>query len=337
MVYPEISYADVITLASMTDIREAGVSVRFEMTRASALRAFNRGFSAAAITELLKRLSANRTDENLIWTINEWEKRYGEVTLSRGLVLSLSPERQYLAETKPLARLIKKTLAPGVYLLAHTAEAEAAEALHTAGVDIVARYGEDESGPGAGGHDGSPGGTRKLFAPLCSGDLHKNQRATIRVPGASRRPAAGAKSGARRSRLSASTLIKGFHSILERMRFSKTERDELAARIDRRLVLCEAQLRDASVRYRKLEARGLDFTGKTVIAKQAIVLQSPMELVLPGKNGKRIFGMPMALEKENDESVLVISSLGEGDILRIPLGKISHLRRIKKSLFENSI
>jgi hypothetical protein len=321
----------------MFEVREAGVSVRFEMTRASALRAFNRGISAATITELLKRLSANRINENLIWTLNEWEKRYGEVTLSRGLVLSLSPERQYLAETKPLVRLIKKTLAPGVYLLAQTAEAEAAEALHTAGVDIVARYGEDESGPGADGHDDSPGGTRKLFAPLCSGDHHKNQRPAIHVSAASPRPLAGAKAGAPGSRLSASTLIKGFHSILERMRFSKAERDELAARIDRRLVLCEAQLRDASVRYEKLEARGLDYTGKTMIAKQAIALQSPMELVLAGKNGKRIFGIPTALEKKNDESVLVISSPGEGDTLRIPLGKISHLRRIKKSLFENSI
>jgi hypothetical protein len=123
-------------------------------------------------------------------------------------------------------------------------------------------------------------------------------------------------------------------------RFSKAEMDELAARIDRRLVLCESQLRDASVRYEKLEARGLDYVGKAMIAKQAIASQSPVELIRPGKKGERIFGIPRALEKEGGESVLVISPQngGEtgGEFLRIPLGKISLLRRIKKSIFEKN-
>jgi hypothetical protein len=323
LVYPEISYADAISLAAMLNVREAGVSIRFELTRDSAVRAFDRGISAGVMIELLKRLSAHRIDENLVWTLNEWEKRYGEVVLRRGLVLSLSPERRYLAETQALARLIRETLAPGIYLLAETAETEAAGILRKAGVDIIASRG---------GEAALPASTSPQFPPP----------ADPPGPAAARKRGLSALKGTRAATpddAAAATLIAAFHSILEPMRLSKAERDELAARIDRRLVLCESQLRDASIRYEKLEARGLDYVGKAAIAKQAIASGSPLELVLPGKKGERIFGIPRAVEKKGgEESVLVIDPHGDsgGESLRVPLGKISLLRRIKKSLFENN-
>lgn len=333
MVYPEIAYADIVSLASLFEIREAGATVRFEITRNSALRAFNRGFSSGMMIDLLRRLSGNRIDETLIWTIKDWEKRYGEVSLIRGLLLKLAPERRYLAETGPLAALVRETLAPGIYLLNETEESQAAAALRKAGVDIVALYNE----PAINAAIGS-GQTHNSFAPLVSASSQNHKK----NPGAGMQPLA--PSTAHENALQLSTLIAGFHSILEQMRLSKEERDELAARIDRRLVLNESQLRDAFIRYEKLEARGLDYVGKAMIARQAIALQSPVELVRPGKSGERIFGIPKALEKEGGESILVISPLGHlaesgnenGDSIRIPLGKISLLRRIKKSIFENA-
>jgi hypothetical protein len=343
LVYPEIGYADGISLAAMFAVREAGVSLRFEMTRDSAVRAFDRGFSADMMIELLTRLSAGRIDENLIWTLRDWEKRYGAVSLHRGIVLSLSPERRYLAEAESLARLIRETLAPGIYLLPESAEAEASAALQKSGVDIIARRGAD------GGRAGDPrasnvssGGTRDAFPPLHFTGSRGFACPQSSAAGKTYRPAAHQASARQ-----ASTLIEGFHSILEQMRgyggaarFSKAELDELAARIDRRLVLCESQLRDASVRYEKLEARGLDYPGKAMIAKQAIASRSPVEVVRTGKKGERIFGILRALEKEEGESVLVIDPQGGGETggeyLRIPLGKISLLRRIKKSIFENN-
>jgi hypothetical protein len=336
LVYPEISYIDAISLAAILAVREAGVPVRFELTRDSAIRAFDRSLSADSMIELLKRLSANRIDDNLIWTLKDWEKRYGEVSLRRGLLLSLSEERRYLAETESLSRFIKETLAPGIYLLSETAEDKAVEALHKAGVDIIDCRGENTGGTE------TPSG---LFLPpafIDSQIYEENPRARRQpLPPPKEEPASTPTP-------SASTLIAGFHSILEQMQretpalsgpgLSKAERDELAARIDRRLVLCESQLRDASVRYEKLEARLLDYVGKAAIAKQAIAQRSPLELIRSGKDGERLFGVPKALEKEDGESILVISPLGKesGDTLRIPLGKISLLRRIKKSIFENN-
>jgi hypothetical protein len=329
LVYPEIGYTDAISLASMLTVRDAGLSLRFDLTRDSATRAFNRSVSADTMLELLKRLSADRIDENLIWTLKDWEKRYSEVSLRRGLVLRLAPERRYLAEMDSLSRLIKETLAPGIYLLAETAEDKAVQSLQKAGVDITACRTESAAKPEASISFRSP-----FPSPASSAQYPKKNRAFGRPPPPGEKTRADTAS-------SASALIAGFHSVLEQMqggpvpRLAKAECDELAARIDRRLVLCESQLRDATVRYEKLEARSLDYAGKAIIARQAIALQSPVEIIRSGKNGERLFGIPKALEKKGGESILIITVEGSGDSLRIPLGKISLLRRIKKSIFEN--
>ncbi|GHV96518.1 hypothetical protein AGMMS50293_28380 [Spirochaetia bacterium] len=367
LVYPEINYTGAIGLASILSIREAGPTVRFELSRESAVRAFDRDISAAMMIDLLKQLSGGRIDDTLAWTLKDWEKRYGEVSLRQGLVLSLSAERRYLAETAPLADLIRETLAPGVYLLAESAEIETTDALRNAGVDIIARRGESGGKAGdayvignhvigsyaGGSHTAGSQAERNPFTS--PGAAIHSPGAAIHSPGAKspppkqRPPAAkdaentGAIAGLNPG-AQASTLIEGFRTILEKMQLNRAERDELAARIDRRLVLCETQLRDASVRYEKLEARGLDYVGKVNIAKQAIAQRAPVELVWPGRsagkgNGpkeERIFGIPKALEKTGGEAVLVIVPPGGEEPARIPLGKISLLRRIKKSIFENS-
>ena len=314
LVYPEIAYNDVISIAAFADVIEAGMTVRFELSRDSAVQAFNCGFSADTIIELLQRLSHNRIDENVLFTLRDWEKRHGEVVLRRGLVLTLSPEQRHLAETKPLAKLIVETLAPGVYMLPESAEESAAQAMGKAGVAIIARRGECR------GEETASDTLRHFFQPLAA------------------KPPAGTipRTGRMDSGSSASILIDNFHSILKQMRLSGEARDELAARIDRRLVLSEAQLKDAVVRYEKLEARGLDYVGKALIAKQALAMQAPVEVVLPGREKQdHVFGIPKALEKAGSESVLVLEMIeGDAETIRIPLGKISLLRRIKKSIFE---
>jgi len=105
---------------------------------------------------------------------------------------------------------------------------------------------------------------------------------------------------------------------------------ELSARIDRKLVLCEAQLTEADIRYEKLEARHMDYAGKQNIARQAVAGQSPVEVVWGGGTGGRVFGVPKALEKEGGEFVLVITPASGEEALRVPLGKMSLIRRIKK-------
>jgi hypothetical protein len=361
VLYPGIAFEDVLALAAFLTVREAGVVVRFELTRESAVRGFDRGLNAAGMIALLERLSANRIGENLAWSLKDWEKRYGEVSLRRGIVLTLSEDRRYLAEAEPVAGLIRETLAPGVYFLSGSETAEAEEALRKAGVDIIARHTAGAPGDRAAG---IPTASENSAAFPALETPSPVLGAKEPVPAEGERKAAGKRSAqgegpkgpaAGGPGVSAGALKKRFHGALAKLSLSREERDELSARIDRRLILNESQLEGASVRYEKLEARLLDYVGKAAVAKQAISSKSPVEVTWPHpRRGLRRFtGIPSALEKEGGESVLVLTPLspetgggeeellqspGEpiripGESIRIPLGKISLLRRIKKSIF----
>ena len=355
MVYPEIDYADIIKIAIFSHVSEAGLNVSFEINRDSVVVAFNLGLDATAIIELLRRLSQNRIDENLVYALQDWEKSHREVTIRHGAVLTLSPERQYLAETRPLSTFISETIAPGIYMIPSSMEERAVRALNKAGVNIIARHGETSNSDVFSGN-GKPGDTvysgSSYFAPLdpvnlnggIFGSSSGQNTETEEKPESEIQPdenasdsVAGIDSNAGVE--SAGDLIKGFHSMLEKMHLDSEKHDELAGRIDRKLILSDAQLTDAVLRYEKLEAYGLDYAGKTMIARQAISIQSLVEVRWPvNQKSETVIGIPKSLEKSGADTVFVIKSINDDTgMLRIPIGKISLLRRIKKSIFETSI
>jgi hypothetical protein len=339
ILFPEISFPDALALASFSLVRETGTTVRFEFTRESVARGFDRGMNAGAMIALLDRLSGNQVDQNLHWTMKDWETRYSGVSLYQGIVLTLSKDRQYLAEADPVASLISRTLLPGVYLLSTAEKAGAIRALHKAGIDIIAQPPQPIAPfPGASGiaenaafcgDRRSPYPSQPAF-PSHSGALHQDSSLGDEI----HHREIPCRNEEKREQYK-----DRFRSALEKLSLVKGERDELAARIERRLILNESQLVGVSVRYEKLEARGLDYVGKTSIAKQAIASKRFIEVMWSNQDGEvnRVIGIPEAMEKSGGETLLVLNpvppGVPQGGVIRLPLGKISLLRRIKQSIF----
>ncbi|MDR2144461.1 MAG: hypothetical protein LBP29_08840, partial [Treponema sp.] len=359
IIYPGISFADALDLALFCEVEETGTTVRFSLSRESVVRGFNRGFRAAYLWKLLERLSGGRAGEALRWNIEDWEKRRDEVALYQGVVLTLSGERGYLAESGPLAAMVRRVLAPGVFLLDASSREEAAEVLRGAGVDIVALpepepYVTEAS---AGTRNTEPGripfpeifspgnavsvgafGVDAAFGGAAGGSGEKS--GTLPEPRVPRIQDQGIPPESYPESYDeekAERLKKRFRACLESdgKRYSKEERAELLLRIERRLVVSESQLQDISIRYEKLEARSLDYAGKAAIAKQAIAQRSLLEIAWPfGGSEETVLGTPENLEKKGSETILVLRPRsGRAESIRIPLGKISVLRRIKQSIF----
>jgi hypothetical protein len=316
---PEISFADALALSAFCSVT-GSTGTNLELTRSSAVRGFNQGIDSEAMMALLKRLSLDRLGGNLEWTLKDWESRYSAVSLHQGLVLTLAGDRRYLAEAETVASLIRKTLAPGVYLLDAGESGEAVAALKKAGVDIIAQ---------PSGQAERKKNTKAGSSPFSAFPSLDGLEAPLFLSGTS--PEETVK------KRPCQPIREKFLTRLKGMRLSKAERDELEARIERRLVLTESQLEGASVKYEKLEARGLDYVGKTVIAKQAIASGSLLEVTWPrpGGGANTTTGIPSALEKKEGESVLILKPLSQEEDreIRLPLGKISLLRRIKQSIF----
>jgi hypothetical protein len=297
-------------------VRETGAAVRFELTRESVVRGFDLGLDAEGIIALLDRLSGNQVEQNLRWTVKDWETRYAGVSLFQGLALVLSEERRYLADAEPVASLIGRTLAPGVYLLSGEDRAAALHSLRRAGIDIVAQPSQT---PGAGHDDRS-----SPYPPLSPGlPDDAPDSGTMQAGSLSPDPRGGERYKER------------FRGALSKLSLDKGDREELAARIERRLILSESQLAAAPMRHEKLEARGLDYVGKTSLAKQAIASKQLIEIVWSGRQGEenRAIGLPNALQKSGGETLLVLKPVPSGDPISLPLGKIGLLRRVKQSLF----
>ena len=95
VLYPEISFTDAVGLGVFCSVKEnTEAAVRFEITRQSVVRGFDQGIKADAMIALLERLSLNRLDANLGWTLKEWESRYTGVSLYQGIVLVLEEGRR---------------------------------------------------------------------------------------------------------------------------------------------------------------------------------------------------------------------------------------------------
>jgi hypothetical protein len=305
VLYPEISFADALDLAAFSTVEETGTTVRFTLSRDSAVGGFNRGYTAKFLWELLYRLSGGRTPDALKWNLDDWEKRWQEVSLNHGVILTLSGERGYLARTEPLASMVKQILAPGVFLLSASVE-EAASALRDAGVDIIAR----------------PEVKKKtsalLFAPLGKPEAIPLPEKSLDEP-------------AEETANSVEQLKEKFRHALEKMKLTKQEQEELESRIERRVVVSETQLKDISLRYEKLEARSLDYVGKTGIVRQAISTGSILELNC--LTGEKILGIPESLDKKGTDMIITIRPREGGEPVKLALGKVSLVRRIKQSIF----
>ena len=324
---PEISFTDALMLGTFCLVKECiGSSVSFELTRSSTVRGFDQGIEAKDILELLERLSGNRLDANISWTIKEWESRYAEVSLHQGIILYLAEDRRYLAEANPVKSLIRKTLAPGAYLLSSSDRAEAVKALNKAGIDIIAQPPSlvESSRGRADNYAFSLGYTRKSFPRL-----HSTSISPIK-----------ADSVITLENDASISIREDLRKALDKMPLAKHERDELRARIERRLVLSKVQLEAKSLRYEKLEARGLDYAGKSLIARQSLEAGSLVEVCWPNPDGElnRIVGIPQSLEKKDGDSIFVFrtgnDTVNDTRVFKIPLRKISLLRRIKQSLFK---
>jgi hypothetical protein len=323
--------------------------------------------NAAFMLRILEKMSLNRLDKNVGWTLSDWEKRYSGVSLYQGIVLCLAPDMRYLAGTGgsgepliagdpdyipnieppvsagPLAPFVKRVLAPGVYLLSASGKDEIFDALEKAGVSIIAQPKETMKSSGY-----AP--RHPVFPPLAN-EVFYNPAFVQLNPGADQAPEINLEQS--------ESIKERFRRILKGKHLPKPEFDELTARIERSMIVSESQLESVSVKYEKLEARGLDYTGKVAIAKQAASSGSVVEVFRSHADGsnKKILGVPEKLEKSSGEIVLVLKVLYEKDktdeapesempvkaegqeknpdpSVKIPLGKISLIRRIKQSIFE---
>ena len=320
---PGFTLASLLPLVSFMEVRDVQIAGQFEITRKSCMAAFSRGQSAQEMIALLEAHSSRPIPQNVVFSINDWFRSYSAFSLYRGFVMYVEKSRRVAFEkNSSFSSLIRKELAPGVYLL----DAEEYE-------DIAAAFSDA-------GYEAAPAVSA---VPVVRDSI---PLPTLRLPpalagaGGSGAGDAGAGDVAQASNENALTgagwqeLRAALFASLDALALPHDIHEVLASRIDRKIIITESQLVAESIRIEKVEARGMDFLGKVRIAEYAISAGSLLEIELEEGEGSRyVLGKPLSTEKKTGDVLLRLITEPDGLSLQISLGKALLVRRIRGSIF----
>ena len=309
---PGFPLADLLPLVRCMEVRDIQITGQFEITRKSCAAAFELGETADTLISLIKGKATQNVPQNVLFSIQDWYRSYTSVSLYHGFVLRVDESRRVLFENdEHLASLIRKTLAPGLYLL----DADTAEEIQTVFSQANIDFLPSVSTP-------SPKRDPIPLPPLAQPALFQHQKSAP--------PPASAIGGT-------ISLQESLMESLAALKIDPDLHDALKSRIERKIVMSAAQLDPDSVRIEKVEARGMDFLGKVRIAEFALSSGSMLEIAFDEKEGNRlILGRPLSTEKRPGDVLLKIETEPDQIIEQVSLGKAILVRRIRGSIFSES-
>ncbi len=310
-VFPGLPLARLLPLTAFTETESLRTAAVFTLTRRACLKSFDSGYTPEKIISLLETYSGRTLPQNVSFSVREWYKNYTSASLFRGYVLKTDTEKQVLVENSEALRpYVTCMLAPGIYLFDFEDDDEASELFARAGLDFVGTVKKDtQSSP-------------PLPLP----------RLSAAVPFS--RPSGAVPDTADGS----PEVVSGMYAALDKLYLSPEQDEALRSRINRKIVLNSVQLRPESVRFEKIEAGGMDFLGKVHVAEHALASGSMIELRYEENNAdgeKAVTGVPVSVEKRENDTFVKIISPGTGTERSVSLGRASHIRRIRGPLLRD--
>lgn len=349
---PEASLEERLFVGGLARPTSFGEVWSFEVDRESARLAFASGLDSGGMIERLESLAGRALPQSLSFSLKAWEEEYRSLRLYRGYVLAADERRRPVIESsRILAPYIAERLAPGVYVLAVSGAEEAAELLVAAGLEAPpeTHYGR------ARGRAQAPKEAVESRRAADAGRAAEGSSALSRALAPFRELSLRGGEAEAGRRLDPSGRIEELKSRLDSLavrgaepgpagaearpaaaRGPASDLKELSERIERRLILTPEQLAQAEARPERVEASGLDYLGKVHIVERALRTSGDrLEVLyrLPGADPVRALLRPVRLEKTDKGLVLEAENLGTGSPVRVPLGAVSSVRRMRASLF----
>lgn len=314
-IMPGFSLAELLPLTAFMALVEIQTVGQFEITKKSCVAAFASGLTDKDILRSLQKYSSQDLPQNVLFSISDWYRSFLSFSLYQGYVLQVEETRRTSFENNPkTAKLIKKTLAPGIYLLAPDNEELIAEAFLEADIEtpLVAHKQRLSK----------PNSPFPKFVINDKDSFTSEQKQKI--------PAKPIKENQQKYAQMQEALILN----LQKMPLSKDERDVLTTRIKNKIILSESQLVGESIRLEKVEARGVDFLGKVRLVEHTISTGSLLEINIEENSQNLVFiGKPLKIEKKQGDASVFLELSSDQSILEFSLSQVLAVRRIRGSIF----
>lgn len=308
-VLPGLTFADFLPLIKFLNVTHYDTAVEFEICKKSVMHSFDAGMNPALIEEQLKLYSTYSVPQNIHISLEDWNCSYVSASLYKGYILKVSKENILKTRNdRSIAPHIVEEIADGIFLLNFSSDEESRSVMEKSGLDFVGKIHETETKSDV---------LSFMRLRKSSSSFTDYQEFISNAP------------YKLSSSIEQNKIVEELKNQVLQMDIPLEQKEGLLDRVERRIVVNPEQLRGSSVRFECLEAGGMDYQGKIRIIEDAI--QSKVLLEMHLENEDTFVGMPVMLVKhENDADVEM--SFDDDSSKIVTVGKISYLKKIKKSL-----
>ena len=317
-VMPGLSLSELLPLVSFMDVTSSSTVTEFEVTRKSVSRAFDKNSTPSDIYELLSCYSAYEIPQSLQMNIEEWYSSYSSAILYKGYVLKVNEKSARVVENSPgIAPYIQAKLADGIYVMNIPLDDDAEKFIRSCGLDFM-------------GTVRTPKRTDDAidFPVLRSG---RNVLAGRFVPEEQM------DCGAEKTEDGAK-IKEGFYKKLDELELTEQQRECLAMRIERNVIVTEEQLKPETVRLEILEIDGMNYAGKLRLIENTIDSGDSIELTVPADNDPSrllvYLGKPLMISKHTNDALVRMQLEPDNEIRFFSVSRANKVKIIRTSVFK---
>lgn len=297
-----LSLEENITLAFYSEIRDLDVISRWEVTRESFMRGIRSGISANNFIKLLEEKSGVPLPQNILFSFKSWEEECQGIAVYQGCVIKVDKRFSKLLDNNSTFRkFMKERLSDGLYLISAEDFPEAMKVVENISGQSLALPPE------------------KKTADVFTSTVIENNFSQFKKY---EKPAVKTK----KVDISDKLLKK-----IESLDITQEQKDILADRVRRKLILSEEQLDGSSVRYELMEARGIDYNRKVRLCQHVMEVGGAfLELSLGSE--ETILMKPVQLKKSGNDMLMIGDEIPDGTPVQVPLRKVRYMRKVRTSL-----
>ena len=317
-VMPGLSLTELIPLVSFMDVTASSTVTEFEVTRKSVSRAFDKNSTPSDIYALLSCYSAYEIPQSLQMNIEEWYSSYSSAILYKGYVLKVNEKSARVVENSPgIAPYIQAKLADGIYVMNIPLDDDAEKFIRSCGLDFMGTV-----------------RTPKRTDDAIDFPVLRSGRNVLEG-----RFATEAQTNCDAEKTEDGTKIKeGFYKKLDELELTEQQRECLAMRIERNVIVTEEQLKPETVRLEILEIDGMNYAGKLRLIENTIDSGDSIELTVPADNDSSrllvYLGKPLMISKHTNDALVRMQLEPDNEIRFFSVSRVNKVKIIRTSVFK---
>ncbi|MCF7942835.1 MAG: hypothetical protein K9L21_00190 [Spirochaetia bacterium] len=332
---PSINTENAFDLLVFLELRKIDILYSFDLTKKSFLRACDMGRSITDFQSACEKASGFQVPPLILRTLQTWRDSYNRVSLLSGIVLKADAAMSRIITSHPdFKQYILETLAEGLFLMDRKSEKVWRSCLSSFGIEYLpkTKYSNVEKPSSSEEPMQQPSVMSFIDDSL---ETVNNYLSNINLSVIMKADSAYAIPEDTEKNVPG--FVEDLLNSLNLKKLSEKDTEDFRARIDKKLILSDEQIKGSRIHATISEARGLDYQGKINLCKDALSKKNELlEIHERDASRREIVTLlqPTSLQyPARQDAVITGKTLPEGIERSYTVRKVFLLRKLHASLF----